>query len=147
MTYVFNGFFASLSSEREALLSDIRSRWPGCSARPVDSPFRGIGVSLPDYGEAPSVEEAEWRMELLDAVWDGLPELSRDYPGVTFVWIDAFCSGRCFHEGTVYRNSQTLAEEKGFEGALTPLVVWLGCSLPPNEYFEPFERGWFDRGV
>jgi hypothetical protein len=114
MTYAFNGFFASLSSESEALLSDVRSRWPGCSAKPVDSPFRGIGVSLPDYEAAPSVEEAEWRMELLDVVWRGLPELSGDYPGVTFVWIDALCyGGRCVYEGTVYRNSQTLAEEKG----------------------------------
>jgi hypothetical protein len=144
MGYSFDGFFAACEVESEHIVAYALARWPGCQAKQIHQPFRGIGVSVPDYNEAPTAEEAERWWNLLDQVGEEVRWLSQNYPHLAFVWIHAECfGGRCVYDGEVYRDGQILTEEKG-EGALSRLVAYLGVSLPLNEFFAPFVRGFFD---
>lgn len=143
MGYSFEGFFVACEVEREHIVAYALARWPGCQAKQIHQPFRGLGVSVPDYNEALTAEEAERRWALLDQVGEEVWWLSQNYSHLTFVWIHAECfGGTCIYDGEVYRDGLMLAEERG-EGALSRLVAHLGISLPPSEFFVPFVRGYF----
>lgn len=143
MGYRFSGFFVDLPPWNQSLMNTVLKRWPECRVKGIYSPFASIGVSFPDHQKCRSDEDAEHLLQVIDRAKSDLTQLSHEHPQATFVWIDADCfGGNCCYEGFACRDGEILLQEEG-EGALRRLMATLGLKLGPNEYFEPFRRGFF----
>jgi hypothetical protein len=149
MSYQFADFFALAD---EVVMQDAKRTWPGCRARLVTAPFHGIGVAVPEraltYGEP---EEAyEWAIAMWNNIETTLPDWSRHYPDVSFVFPRTDCfGGNCLYEGYTCRDG-VIIERMGGESvarggdALRRLIRYLGVELGAPPYFEPLVRGYFD---
>lgn len=132
MAYLFQGFFASTSTEHAAqqLLEAVQVRWPDAVARLIEDPFLGIGVS--------AYRDSAMEAELLD--W------SMQFPQLVFAYIEAECTGVCEYRGSVCSDGDLLQYEEWDDGSvevLQDLLSPLGVTLDERGYFAPFERGFF----
>ena len=143
MGYRFFGFFAACETAHEALIDDALARWPLARGKSTSAPFTGIGFSFPDY-ERGATDEETTRLEApLNTIEQDLADFSRRWPGVTFVWMEADCSGgTCFYEGFTCRDGEALFRHP-YGRTLGPLLAALGVQAGPDESFEPFTRGYF----
>lgn len=87
--------------------------------------------------------------EIAYSIEDQLPEWSKDYPDIVFVFVDVDCfGGICEDQGYVCRNGIIIAEEntcdRVADRALRHLIAHLGIQLGDRHYFAPFERGFFN---
>lgn len=71
MGYQFKGFFAKAE---ESLIEEAERKWFGCRGRIITTPFRGIGLSSPDWNCQESDEAYEQAIEISYALEDQLPE-------------------------------------------------------------------------
>jgi hypothetical protein len=143
MAYRFFGFFAACATAREALIDDALARWPLARGKSISAPFTGIGLSFPDYERGATDEEVERLEAPLNTIEEDLAEFSRRWPGLTFVWMQADCSGgTCFYEGFTCRDGEVLSRHP-YGRTLSPLLAALGVQTGPDEIFEPFARGYF----
>jgi hypothetical protein len=143
MSYDFKGFFASISRDKDRLrlLADAKQQWPEARVRAIEQPFAGIGVGLVLSQYEPLAKNPT---ALRQAFQRFISWTSR-HPRIAFVWIAACCIPvGCEYRGQAIRNGRILATEDG-DGALGRLVAHLGVKLGPDEYFEPFTRGYFER--
>jgi hypothetical protein len=147
MGYQFAGFFAPAGPD---VLDAALAAWPECRGRLIAEPFRGIGVAVPSrlLTRTATDEDEDRAEELAWSIEQNLPEWTRMYPAIPFVYLRAECfGGVCLYSGHVCQNGVMLerAEDPDEGGdALVRLVRALGVELGPGRYFEPFTRGFFD---
>jgi len=126
-----------------SIIDCAKKRWPGCSAKVINSPFRGIGVAGPYIHKSENHEIYEKFLHLSYDIQDNLPEFSKKYPDTVFVFVEVDCSGGiCHYDGYVCRNNKILAKKEGKE-ALKHLMKHLDVKLGENQFFEPFQRDFF----
>lgn len=138
MGYRFRGFFCDGGPEvGEAAVR----RWPWCRWKSLTVPFAGVGVRGAP-GAAVYADGAEADAERADAL-----AFAADFPGVTFVWVEAECfGGGCEYAGWAARDGAVLLTEPPDGPGCDPLrrlLAPLGV-LPPDGYFAPFVRGYWD---
>jgi hypothetical protein len=149
MGYRFNGFFAQADQH---VLQTALKHWPFCRGRSIEVPFSGIGLICPDPNRADTDEAAEIILEQIAAVEEGLPAWSKQFPTITFVYLQADCAGgNCLYDGYVCRDGFILAEENSTgqsllesRTGLSRLLQWLNVHSRTAS-FAPLERGFFDR--
>jgi hypothetical protein len=144
--YRFTGFFIDRNDTE--LVAGIQSRWPLLETQPIYNPFRGFGFCFPDYNRCRTDEEAEAILEQSYAAENDLPAFSAERPDVTFLWVEADCSGgACFYAGYACRSGVVLLRESESKDALARLVRMFGVELGANGFFKPFTRGFFPLGT
>jgi hypothetical protein len=141
MAYWFDGFFCC---GNEAVFKAAAACWPFCSVRHIQEPFCGIGVACPKEGKGAMANQ-------IRVVRSSLIPWSRNFPGLTFVYLSAECfGGNCLYGGYACRNGTVLLEEpfdknddwEASQSTLRRLLRFLGVE---TDYFEPLTRGYFDR--
>lgn len=148
MGYQFKGFFAKAE---ESLIQEAEIKWSGCRGRVVTTPFVGIGIASPDWNCQDSDQAYEQAIEISYAIEDQLPEWSKNYPDIVFVFVNVDCfGGICIYQGYVCQNGRVIAQDKGDacgelrKRALKQLIAHLGVELGYQQYFAPFEREFFN---
>lgn len=147
MGYQFKGFFAQAE---KFLIEPAKRKWAGCRGRVITSPFVGIGVASPNLNHQESPEAYNYVSETAYSIEDQLPEWSKNYPDIVFVFVDVDCfGGICEYQGYVCQNGIIIAEDSDACGelrkrALKHLIAHLGVQLGDRQYFAPFERKFFN---
>lgn len=127
------------------------NKWPQITWKRITDPFKGFGAALPELHALGSQEEFEKLIEAADSISEELPDFSRSFPDLTFVFVDADCSGgTCAYNGYACKNGRILNKESGYnkkgDNALKNLAAKLGANLKDGHYFKPFSRGFFTKG-
>src|SRR5687768_6638987 len=136
----------------EAAMSDL----PHVAARRFDAPFDGVlaGVDwqrlLEDYHEDPSrfayADEDAAHDGIAEGVRQGLPALSRRFPGKPFAYVDIDCfGGTCFYEGCIVIDGSVDATIARSQRGHLELLARLGVG-ELAWHFPPFERGFLAGG-
>jgi hypothetical protein len=136
----------------EAAMSDL----PHVAARRFDAPFDGVlaGVDwqrlLEDYHEDPSrfayADEDAAHDGIAEGVRQGLPALSRRFPGKPFAYVDIDCfGGTCLYEGCIVIDGSVDATIARSQRGHLELLARLGVG-ELAWHFPPFERGFLAGG-
>lgn len=148
MGFTFRGFFARCENPEDMAAAAYKA-WPKIRCKIITEPFYGLGASMPDLVGAVALhnpdndKDDEALYEELDALEEGLPAWSRNYPGTLFVYVFADCfGGTCLYEGYLCKNGKQIKQVPASVSGLEELLSALGVAA--DKPFQPLTRNFFE---